>query len=77
MNAFFDFQFKYCLLIVALIKGKLIGSMKDALGSFTTISSHDLRRCLKRIGLFLFMKRMYEFWLLKCIRSAMTFNLII
>ena len=37
--------------------------------------SYHLRSCLKMIALFLFIKQMYKFWLLKCVRrSAITLN---
>ena len=79
MNAFFDSQFKYCPLIwmchSALIKEKSTGSTKDALELFITVNSHHLRSDLKRIALRLFMKEVCKFWLLKYIRSAITFRL--
>ena len=64
----------YGCVVVALIIVKLTGFTKDARGLFLTINIHHLRSYLKRIALFLFMKKMYKFWLPKCIMSAITFQ---
>ena len=74
MNAFFDSQFKYCH--SRTNKGKIDrlhercfriiskdkqSSFKDLLQKDSSVSIHE---------------KMYTFWLLKCIRSAITINLL-
>ena len=79
MNTFFDSQFKYCSLIwmchsrsnnskidrlheryLRIIYGDKQSSFMELLEKDSSVSIH---------------KKMYKIWLLKCIRSAITFHL--
>ena len=55
----------YGCVIVTLIKGKFTSSTEDAYVLFSSASMKESS---------VFMKEIYEFWLLKCVRLAITFH---